>query len=120
VNTVQTHRLFRIEKREDGAAGAIVELTPSLPLTGPDGLRALGGEKFLLAESTHTSGRVSEMTITGDRAELRVLTSDAPGVTAIAKVGDMVWVNRAKFGYRKGPLKGQSPEPFVEYAIPYR
>ncbi|HWA23048.1 MAG TPA: hypothetical protein VG735_11685, partial [Caulobacterales bacterium] len=120
VNTVGTSRLFRIEKRADGTAGALTELTPSLPLKGPDGLRALGGEKFLMAESTPTSGRVSEVTITGDKAELRVLTNDAPGVTAIARIGDRVWVNRAKFGYRKGPLQGQSPEPFVEYVIPYR
>ena len=105
----------------DGASGAITELTPSIPLANPDGLRGMGGNKLLQAENSGTAGRVTEVIVNGDKAEVRVL-KEAPGTTAINKVGNMVWVNNAKGAYRppNGPLKDQSPEPFVEYAIPFK
>jgi sugar lactone lactonase YvrE len=114
VNNVRTNRLFAISK-----AGAVTELAPSMPLAGPDGMRSLGGDKFLLAENNVMTGRVDEVTVKGTTATVRVL-KEQPGVTAITRVGNKVWVNNAKFGYRgNGPMKGQSPEPFTEYAIPY-
>ncbi|HWA23047.1 MAG TPA: hypothetical protein VG735_11680 [Caulobacterales bacterium] len=121
VNAVRTNKLFSIAMNADGSAGAITELTPSLPLANPDGMRGLGGNKFLQAENSGTAGRITEVTVTGDKANIRVLKA-APGATAITKVGNVVWVNDAKFAYRppNGPLKDQSPEPFVETAIPFK
>jgi hypothetical protein len=118
VNTVTTSRLFRIAIGRDGAAGPVVELQPSLPLDKPDGMRALGGNRFLLAESAPVVGRISEVTVKGDTALLKVLKVD-PGVTAMTRVANRVWVNNAKFSYRSdAALKDKSPEPFTEYAIP--
>ena len=117
VNTVTTNRLFSIPIAADGAAGAILELKPSLPLAKPDGMRALGGNKFLMAENAAEVGRVTEVTVNGDKAEIKVLKVD-PGVTAITVVGNKIWVDNAKFAYRDTAMKGKSPEPFVIYAIP--
>ena len=114
VNTVTTGRLFAISK-----AGAITELKTSLKLAGPDGMRSLGGNRFLLAENNVMTGRLDEVTVTGDQASSRVL-KEQPGVTAMTRIGNRAWVNNAKFAYRgNGPMKDQSPEPFTEYAIPY-
>ena len=118
VNTVTTSRLFRIAIGHDGSAGPVVELQPSIPLNKPDGMRSLGGNEFLMAESAPVVGRISEVTVNGDKAVLKVLKVD-PGVTAMTRVGKKVWVNNAKFSYRTdAALKDKSPEPFTEYAIP--
>lgn len=120
VNSVTTSRLFSIAMGADGEAGAITELRPSMKLARPDGMRALGGNKFLMAENAWQVGRVTEVTVHGDRADMRVLKED-PGVTAITKVGRVVWVDNAKLAYRgNGPMKDHSPEPFTIYAIPFK
>lgn len=118
VNSVTQSRLFSIAVGAGGAAGQIVELQPSMKISRPDGMRALGGNKFLLAENAAEVGRVSVVTVTGDKADIKVLKVD-PGVTAMTRVGNVVWVDNAKFAYRNnGPMKDQSPEPFTIYAIP--
>lgn len=118
LNTVRTSRLFSIPMAADGAAGEITELKPSLPLNRPDGMRSLGGNKFIMAENAADTGRVTEVTVTGDQAAIRVLKED-PGVTAVTKIGNNVWVDNLKGAYRgNGPLKDKSPEPFTIYAIP--
>ena len=90
-----------------------------MKLAGPDGMRSLGGNRFLLAENNVMTGRLDEVTVTGDQASIRVL-KEQPGVTAMTRIGNRAWVNNAKFAYRgNGPMKDQSPEPFTEYAIPY-
>ncbi len=118
VNSVAANRLFSIAMGADGAVGDITELKPSMPLARPDGMRSLGGNKFLMTENAAEVGRVTEVTVNGDAAEIRVLKVD-PGVTAITKIGDKVWVANAKQAYMgNGPMKDKSPEPFTIYAIP--
>jgi hypothetical protein len=118
VNTVTTSRLFSIGIGPNGAAGPIVELRPSLKLSQPDGMRSLSANRFLMAENDPKTGRVSEVTVTGDKAELKVLKAE-PGVTAITRVGEAVWVNNPKFFtyHENDPKQFESPDPFVIYAI---
>jgi len=117
VDSVASSKLFSIPMSE-GMAGDITELRPSIPLNRPDGMRSIGGNKFLMAENAADTGRVTEVTVNGDQAEVRVLKVD-PGVTGVTKVGDIVWIDNAKFPYRgNGPLKDQSPEPFTIYGVP--
>ena len=112
VNTVSTGRMFRIPVGADGAAGAIVELKPSAKLEGPDGLRSLGGDRFLQAEGR--GGRVSEVVLVGDKALVLPLKTGVPGVTAMTMAGGQVWYIIAKFNYRSDPaLKGKDPNPFL-------
>jgi len=112
VNTVTTGRMFRIPLARDGSAGALVELRPSLPLGGPDGLRALGGLRFLQAENV--AGRVSEVTVAGDAADVTPLKTGEPGVTSAVLANGLVWSVNAKFAYRRDPaLKDKDPNPFT-------
>ncbi len=120
VNSVTVSKLFHIAMGADGKAGGITELKPSLPLAGPDGMRKTAGDRFLLAENSATSGRVSEVTVNGDQASVRVIKQD-PGVTAMTLIGNRVWIDNAKFAYRTGQAKGaEDPGPFVIYSAPLR
>ena len=112
VNTVTTGHMYRIAVGAGGAAGDITELTPSVKLGGPDGLRALGGLKFLQAENG--VGRVSIVTVSGTTATVTPLKEGEPGITSAAEVKGQVWAINAKMAYRRDPaLKDKDPNPFV-------
>ena len=118
VNIVTRGALMRVAI-EKGAMGALTELAVSQPLGGPDGFRLIQGDRFVLAEGT--TGRIDEITITGDNAAVRVLReglSSSPGVT---RVGDTVYAIEGKIGYLIDPkLKGQDPGEFRIHAIPLK
>jgi sugar lactone lactonase YvrE len=88
-NTFSTGRLLRVPVRPDGSAGPVVQLETSQPLVRPDGLRSVGPNKMLQAEG---EGRVEEVTINGNRAEIRVLKDGLTGATAVTLVGDTAFV----------------------------
>lgn len=71
----------------DGSAGAIVPIETSLPLVRPDGLRAVGPRTLLQAEQ---QGRVTELTITGNRANVRVLRDGLSRPSGVTLVGTSV------------------------------
>lgn len=89
VNVFRSGKLFRIPVNPDGSAGALVPIETSLPLTRPDGLRTAGPRTLLQAEQ---GGRVAELTISGDRAEVRVLQDGLPRAAGVTVVGDTVFV----------------------------
>ncbi len=112
MNTVTTGHMYRIPIAADGSAGAIEELTPSVKLGGPDGLRAIGGNRFLQAENG--VGRVSLVTITGTTATVTPIKEGEPGVTSMALVKGEVWAIDAKMRYRRDPaFKDKDPNPFL-------
>jgi sugar lactone lactonase YvrE len=84
VNTFNTGRLFRIAANADGSAGAIVPIETSLPLVRPDGLRTAGPRTLI---QTEQQGRVAELTIDGNRAEVRVLRDGLPRASGVTLVG---------------------------------
>ena len=116
-NIVTRGVLQRIELGPDGRMGHITELQASEKLGGPDGMRLIDGNRFLLAEGT--AGRIDEVTIDGDRAMIRVLKSglnSSPGVTLI---GHTAWTMEGKIGYLIDPkLRGQDPGPFTLLPLP--
>jgi hypothetical protein len=113
LNSVQSGRMFRIGVAPDGTAGPITELAPSLKLTSPDGLRSLGGLRFLQAENSGV-GRIEVVTVSGDKAEITPLKSGEAGLTSAAVVKGQVWAVNAKFAYRRDPaLKDKDPNPFT-------
>jgi sugar lactone lactonase YvrE len=75
VNTFFSGEIFRIPVNADGSAGALVKIETSMPLTRPDGLRTVGPQTLIQAEG---GGRLAELTIKGDRAEMRVLREGLP------------------------------------------
>lgn len=95
VNTFFGGELFRIPVSPDGSAGTIVKIETSMPFSRPDGLRSVGPRTLLQAEG---QGRVTELTIDGNRANVRVLKDGLSGATGVTLVRDtaFVLVERAK------------------------
>ena len=95
VNTFFAGRIFRVPVKADGSAGALEPIDTSLPLTRPDGLRTVGAQTLIQAEG---QGRLTELTIKGNRADVRVLREGLTGATGVTVAGDtaLVLVERAK------------------------
>jgi hypothetical protein len=117
VNNVVKNEMLRVDRADDGAFKGLTTLTLSKPVDGPDGLRPLGGNRFLQAEGK--SGKITQVTITGDRADIAVLRDgliSPPGVTAARK---RIYAVEGKINYLFDPkLKGQDPGIFSARVIP--
>ena len=118
INNVRKQLFQRVEAKADGSFDRLVTLTPSQVLNGPDGLRALGGNRFLQAEGP--GGRVGIWTVEGDTATLApVIASGLDGSVGVTRSGDTVYVVEGKIGYMFDPaLKDKSPDPFIIRAFP--
>src|SRR5205823_10542869 len=111
VNTFDTGRLFRIPVKPDGSAGPIVPIETSLPPVRPDGLRSAGPRTLIQAEQ---QGRVAELTISGDRAEVRVVQDGLTRASGVTVVGNtalvLVELTRAVVvPYPLAPAGAQNP-----------
>lgn len=84
VNTFRSGRFFRIPVNADGSAGALQEIATSVPLIQPDGLRPVGPMTLIQAEQ---GGRLTELTIDGTRAEVRVIREGLPRAAGVTIVG---------------------------------
>jgi hypothetical protein len=112
VNNVQKNWLQRVEKGDDGRFARLVPVATSLPLSGPDGLRSIGGNRFLQAEGA--GGRVSLLTIEDDRAQLLPLATGLDTPASVAMVGNIAWVPEGKTAYLFDAARsGQDPGPFT-------
>lgn len=89
VNDFFSGRFYRIPIDASGNAGALVPIETSVPFTRPDGLRTVGPRTMLQAEG---QGRLTEITIVGDRAEVRVLQEGLAGATGVTLVGETAFV----------------------------
>lgn len=115
VNNVQTGHLYRIPMDAAGTAGAPVDISLSQPLQGPDGMRAANG-KIYVAENR--AGRISELTVSGDQASVRVIKDGYQMPTAVSPTGGVLWVGESKLNYQfDAKLRGQDPGPFRAYAL---
>ena len=118
INNVRSNQIVRVADA-DGSMGALTVLELNVPISGPDGFRPLGGNRFLQAEGN--TGRVSVVTIDGNRAVIDVLSDEfvsTPGATA---VGDTAYVLESNIRYlTDATLRGQDPGPFVIHAVPMR
>ena len=95
VNTFFSGRLFRIPVNADGSAGALVPIETSIPLGRPGGLRTVGPRTLIQAEG---QGRLTELTINGNRADVRVVQEGLTAAAGVTVVGNtaLVLVDRAK------------------------
>jgi sugar lactone lactonase YvrE len=119
INTVNGNHLIRVDVNADGSAGHSTILQTSLPLYQPDGLRRAPDGRLLMVESqAHPGGslrmgRLDEVIMHGDRAEIKVLREGFEYPTAVTVVGRTAWVLESKFDYLRNPtLKGREPEIF--------
>lgn len=94
-NNFTSGKLYRVPVSADGSAGAVISIETSMPFVRPDGLRTAGPRTLVQAEG---QGRLTELTIAGNRAEVRVVRDSLPGATAVTIVGDsaLVLVSRVK------------------------
>lgn len=119
VNSVTTGKLLRLDLGPDGKAKGVIDLKLSRPLDRPDGMRAIGKNRLLLAEN---SGKMSIVTFEGQNAESAVIKTikegleSTPGVTATR---GMAWIVEGKLNYRNDPaFKDKDPGTFKMYAVP--
>jgi sugar lactone lactonase YvrE len=118
VNSFTQGTLLRIPVKPDGSSGTIIKLATSRPLQSPDGMRTVGAKTLLLVEG---AGRLDEVTIDGDKAEIKVLKEGLAGPTAVTFVGGTAYVAEGRLNYRNDPkLRDQDPGPFRVVGVPYK
>ena len=116
LNTFRENGLWRVPIGRDGSAGAPVQIQTDLPLVRPDGMRAInGGRALLLMEG---GGRLSEVTVKGDRAFLKVLKDNIPdSPVAVTLVGGTAFLIQAKWSFMRDT--NSDPGGFKAIAVPY-
>ena len=119
VNSFTTGKLLRLDLGPDGKSKHITDLKLPRALDRPDGMRAIGKHRLLLAEN---SGKMSVVTFAGADMQTVVLKTlkegldNTPGVTATR---GMAWVVEGKLNYRNdAALKDKDPGTFKMYAVP--
>lgn len=88
-NSYFSGQLLRIPVAAGGAAGPVGALETSVPFRQPDGLRTVGPMTMIQIEG---QGRLTEITIAGNRAEARVLQEGLTRGAGVTVVGDTAWV----------------------------
>lgn len=118
MNAIQRNNLVRANMDASGRFTHATVLTPSRPMGGPDGLRALGGNRFLQSEGN--AGLITLVTISGDRAAITTLAEGIDYASAVTPVGGRAFYPEGKLRFLFGPQAGQDPGPFVvrNVAIP--
>jgi hypothetical protein len=89
VNNVFSNNLYRIPVDASGKAGQPVDIWMDQPVKGPDGMRAANG-KLLVAENG--SGKISVITVNGDKASVTVIKEGLKTPTAVEPAGNMIWI----------------------------
>jgi sugar lactone lactonase YvrE len=119
VNSVMSGKLLRLELGPDGKSKKIDDLKLSRTLDRPDGMRAIGTQRLLLAEN---SGKMSIVTFEGPGLQNAVIKTikegleSTPGVTATR---GMAWIVEGKLNYRNdAAFKDKDPGSFKMYAVP--
>jgi hypothetical protein len=89
VNNVFSNNLYRIPVDAAGKAGQPVDIWMDQPIKGPDGMRAANG-KLIVAENG--SGKISILTVNGDKASVTVIKEGLNTPTAVEPAGDTIWI----------------------------
>ncbi len=119
VNSVTAGKLLRLDLGPDGKAKSVVELKLSRPLDRPDGMRAIGKNRLLLAEN---SGKMSIVTFEGSdpqTAKIDTIKEGLESTPGVAATRGMAWIVEGKLNYRNDPaFKDKDPGLFKMYAVP--
>src|ERR1700733_6915013 len=119
VNSVSAGKLLRLDLGPDGKSKTVVELKLSRPLDRPDGMRAIGKNRLLLAEN---SGKMSIVTFEGpdlQNAMVKTIKEGLESTPAVTATRGMAWIVEGKLNYRNDPaFKDKDPGMFKMYAVP--
>ena len=89
VNNVFFNKLYRIPVDAAGKPGQPVDIWMDQPINGPDGMRAANG-KLIVAENG--SGRISVITVNGDKASVTVIKEGLNTPTGVEPAGNTLWI----------------------------
>jgi sugar lactone lactonase YvrE len=89
VNNVFSNNLYRIPVDAAGKPETPVDIWMDQPVKGPDGMRAANG-KLIVAENG--SGKISVITVNGDKASVTVIKEGLKTPTAVEPAGDTIWI----------------------------
>ena len=122
VNSVTANKLIRLDLGPDGKSTKVTDLKLSGPLGAPDGLRAIGKNKFVQSENGNAAragGRLALVTVDPKTnvATIKMLKDGMQATPATTGTKGMAWVVEGKQDYRNGKNKGQDPLPFKLYAV---
>jgi len=122
VNSVTANKMIRLDLGQDGKSTKVTDLKLSGPLGAPDGLRAIGKNKFVQSENGNAAragGRLALVTIDPktNMATIKTLKDGMQATPATTATKGMAWVCEGKQDYRNGKNKGQDPTPFKLYAV---
>jgi len=89
VNNVFFNKLYRIPVDANGKPGTPVDIWMDQPVKGPDGMRAANGKLFV---AENGSGKISVLTVNGDKASVTVIKEGLDTPTGVEPVGDTIWI----------------------------
>ncbi|AFL89041.1 hypothetical protein Terro_2805 [Terriglobus roseus DSM 18391] len=89
VNNVIFNKLYRIPVDAAGKPGQPVDIWMDQPVKGVDGMRAASGKLFV---AENGSGKISALTVNGERASVTVLKEGLKTPTAVEPAGDVLWI----------------------------
>jgi hypothetical protein len=95
VNNVFSNNLYRIPVDAAGMAGEPVDIWMDQPTKGPDGMRSANG-KLIVAENG--SGKISVITVNGDKASVSVVMEGLNTPTGVEPAGDTFWISERGAG----------------------
>jgi sugar lactone lactonase YvrE len=95
VNNVVFNKLYRIPVDSSGKPGTPVDIWMDQPVHGPDGMRAANGKLFV---AENGSGKISAITVNGDKASVTVLKEGLKTPTGIEPAGDTLWITERGAG----------------------
>jgi sugar lactone lactonase YvrE len=89
VNNVISNNLYRIPVDASGKAGQPLDIWMDQPVKGPDGMRAANGKLFV---AENGSGKISAITVHGDKASITVIKEGLKTPTGVEPAGDTLWI----------------------------
>jgi hypothetical protein len=95
VNNVVFNKLYRIPVDAAGKAGQPEDIWMDQPVKGPDGMRAANGT-LIVAENG--GGKISAITVNGDKASVTVLKEGLKTPTGVEPAGDTLWITERATG----------------------
>jgi sugar lactone lactonase YvrE len=119
VNSVTAGKILRVTLGPDGKSTGIVDLTLPRKLDRPDGMRALGKHRLLLAENSGTMSIVSFSGPGLNTVDIKILKDGMASTPAVTATKGMAWVAEGKLNYMQDPtLRDKDPGEFHMYAVP--
>jgi len=95
VNNVIFNKLYRIPVDAAGKPQDPVDIWMDQPIKGPDGMRAANGKLFV---AENGSGKLSAITVNGDKASVIALKDGLKTPTGIEPTGDTLWFTERAIG----------------------